>query len=77
MSLVVLSAILNRLDKNNKGVGSSCETLDLSLVCYFFMGMIEILSPPFSISFVRAFGSLLLIGPCVDALQSKLVDVST
>ena len=77
MSLAVLSAIQNRLDKNNKGVGSSCETLDSSLVRYFFMGMIEILSPPFSIAFVRAFGSLLLIGPCVDALQSKLVDVST
>ena len=78
MSLAVLSVVQNRLDKNNKGVGSSsCETLDSSLVRYFFIGLMDIIRPPFSIAFVRAFGGLLLIGPCVDALQSKLVDVST
>jgi hypothetical protein len=78
MSLAVLSVVQNRLDKNSKGVGSSsCETLDSSLVRYFFIGLMDIIRPPFSIAFVRAFGGLLLIGPCVDALQSKLVDVST
>jgi hypothetical protein len=71
LSHVVISAVQNKLEK-----GCPSE-MDSALVRYFFMGIIEIVRPPLSLSFVRALGGLMLKGPCVDALQSKLFDAST
>lgn len=70
LPLVVISAVQNKVEK-----GGSSE-MDSALIRYFFMGMIEIVRPPLSLAFVRALGGLLLKGPCVDALQSKLFDAS-
>jgi hypothetical protein len=72
LSLVVISAVQGKLEKG----GSSSSDMDSALVRYFLVGMIDIVSPPFSLAFVRALGGLLLRGSCVDAIQSKLFDAT-
>ena len=62
VSLAVISAVQNKLEK----VGST--DMDAALVRYFFVGLIEIIRPPFSVPFVRALGGLLI--KVADALQS-------
>jgi len=49
----------------------SWSDMDSALIRYFFMGILEIVQAPLSLSFVRALGGLMLKTPCVDALTSK------
>ena len=49
----------------------SWSDMDSALIRYFFMGILEIVQAPLSLSFVRALGGLMLKTSCVDALTSK------
>ena len=71
LSLAVISAVQNNLDN-----GGGASEMDSALVRYFFTGMLEIIRPPFSLSFVRALGGLMMKRPCVDALLSKHFEAS-
>lgn len=60
----VLNAAASRLQQS----GSS--ELDASLVRYFVGGILDVVRPPVSLAFVRAFGTLLKIPRCLDAVRS-------
>jgi len=64
LSLAVLSAVQNKLEKGG-------SEMDSALVRYFFTGILEIVRHPFSLAFVRALGTLMMKRSCVDALLSK------
>lgn len=69
MVLSVIAAVRERLQK-----GSS--EMDSALVRYFMSGLLEVMQPPFSLPFARAFGGMLMDRPCIDTLTSQLFDDS-
>ena len=69
MVIAVISAVREKLQK-----GSS--EMDSALVRYFVSGLLEVMQPPFSLSFVRVFSGMLMQRPCIDTLTSQLFDSS-
>ena len=69
MVIAVISAVREKLQK-----GSS--EMDSALVRYFVSGLLEVMQPPFSLSFVRVFSGMLMQQTCIDTLKSSLFDTS-
>jgi len=67
LSIDVFNAISESL-KNGQ------SKFDSGLIRYFITGVLDIVSPPISVSFVRSFGSMLLLPPVVDALNAVYFD---
>lgn len=61
----VLRSITSRLQEQGK------TEIDASLIRYFVGGMLDVVAPPFSQSFVRQLGALLSTSKCMDALRSS------
>jgi hypothetical protein len=64
-----VTSVLGKIASRLKEQGSS--VLDASLVRYFIGGVLEVIQPPVSIVFVRAFGGLLKAPKCVDAVRTQ------
>ena len=60
----VMDSVASRLEH------SGASELDASLVRYFVTGLLQVIQPPVSLTFVRAFGKLLLTSRCTDAVKS-------
>jgi len=65
-----VASVLNAITMALKGRGSN-SGLDASLVRYFVGGVIDVVRPPVSFSFVCAFGSVLREPRCIDAVRSS------
>ena len=48
--------------------------IDSNLIRYFISGALEIIRPPVSISFIHAFGQLLISKLCIEALNSQFFE---
>lgn len=68
-------AVLRHMARLLKHAGNSC--LDSSLIRYFMSGMLEIVSPPFSIPFVRAICELLRTQGITEAILASYFDAAS
>lgn len=75
-SVEVLRAVRGRLEGDAASGGGGGATMDSALVRYLFSGLLELVRPPFSLSFVRALGGLMMTRAVVEALQSAHFEAS-